>query len=77
LIDRSQWREVAGQPIGHELKDTLWAIDVLELVVAEIAQGHAGDLVVVSDPGCRAREEHLPAVRDCADSGGAMDGNPV
>jgi hypothetical protein len=36
LIDRSQWREVAGQPIGHELKDTLWAIDVLELVVAEI-----------------------------------------
>ena len=54
LIDRSQRLELAGQSVGDELKDPLWAIDVLELMFAEIAQVHARNLVVVDDPGCRA-----------------------
>ena len=75
LIDRSRRREIARQPIGDDLEDLLRTIDVLQPVFAEVAQGHAWNLVVVNDAGGGAREEHLSTVRDGADSRGAMDGD--
>src|SRR5881397_2175683 len=45
-------------------------------MLADVAEGHARNVLVVDDPGCRPREEHLAAVRDRADTGRSMHRDP-
>jgi hypothetical protein len=50
LIERFERREVARQPVDDELVDPLRALDVLQPVLPEVAQGDAGTVLVVDDP---------------------------
>jgi hypothetical protein len=73
LVDRPRRQEIAGQAIDDKLKDTLWALKILEPLLTQIPHGDARQVLVIDDPGRRAREEHLTAVRNRADSRGAVN----
>ncbi len=58
----------------HELEDALGAPEVLEPVLAEVAQARAVREVVRGEGRGGRRQEHLPAVPGGHDPGGAVDG---
>ena len=62
---------VVRQPGDHELREPLRARQVLEPVLAEVAERDAFGQVVLDELARRPREEHLTAVRRGADACGA------
>ena len=58
----------------HELEDALGAPEVLEPVLAEVAQARTVREVVRGEGRGGGRQEHLPAVPGGHDPGGAVDG---
>jgi hypothetical protein len=76
LVAGAERREVARQSFDHELEDALGSGEVLQRLIAQVAQGNGRDLLVIDDSGRRAREQDLAAVRDRADPSRPMDGDP-
>ena len=64
-----------GKAIGIDLEEPLWPGNVLQIVLAEIAQRDLGWFVVLDDPGAGVREHDLAAVRCSADASSAADPN--
>ncbi len=70
-------RELAGQPVDVELVDPLGPVEILELVLAEIAEGDPVQLVV-EENGCgRLRGEHLGSMAGGHDPRGPVHADPV
>jgi hypothetical protein len=65
-------REVLRKAASVELKDPLGPGNVLEPVLAEVAQLHVWREFVFDDCGRRAGQEHLATVRRRAEASGAM-----
>ena len=72
---RLQRWEPRRQPFADDLKDPLWALDVLQPMAPEIAEDDSRRQVVLDQLACRVRDEYLSAVTHCADPGGAMHAN--
>ncbi len=73
-----QRRKVAlANPVDLELVDPLGAREVLEVVLAEVAERDSFELVVVEHGRCRLRGEDLPAVTGRHDPRGAVHAHPV
>jgi hypothetical protein len=53
LRDRARSRELHGEPVGDELEDPFGPLEVLQPVLAEVAQSDARDLLVGDDAGRR------------------------
>jgi hypothetical protein len=68
--------EVARQSFDHELEDALASGEVLQRLIAQVAQSNAWDLLVIDDSGRRTRQQDLAAARDHADPRCPMDGDP-
>ena len=60
-----------------ELIQTLWAVEVLQPVLAEVAEMRAGELGVLEHGRRRERDEHLPTVGRRHDASGAMHAEAV
>ena len=60
----SSWKRCSG------------TIDVLQAVLAEIAQPHVGGELVLDELAGRVREQHLPAVPGGTDARATMDSEP-
>src|SRR4029077_2922433 len=76
VLERPQRRELARQPGDHELGESLRARQVLEPVLAEVAERDAVRKLVLDQLARRLREQRLAAVRGGADPGGARDIEP-
>ena len=65
--------EVVQQPTDDELPEALRMLEVLEPVLAEVAQLDAVGEGVLHQRAGRVRQQHLPAVRDARDAAGPVD----
>ena len=70
-------REALLQTGRIKLIQTLWAIEVLQPVLAEVAEVRAVELGVLKDGRRRERDEHLPAVSRRHDASGAVHAEAV
>jgi len=75
-VERPQRREGLAETGGNELEEMLGALEVLQAVLAEVAQRRAGRKRRRDEgPGC-LRHEHLASVSRCRDSGRTVDIQP-
>jgi len=72
VVERPQRRKVAGQGRIDELEEMLRLGQVLQSVVAEVAEPDA-DVLVLEQIARRVRDEHLAAVAGGADARAAVD----
>jgi hypothetical protein len=75
LRGRARWRKHVREAVYDQLVDPLRPVEVLEPVLAQVAQADSGNLHVVDDPSSGPRKQHLAAVRNRADASRAMDGD--
>ena len=73
VLERAQRRELVRQPVDHELREPLRPRQVLEPVLAEVAQRDPVGQLVLDQLARRLRDQHLPAVSGRADPRGARD----
>ncbi len=71
VLERAQRRELARQPLDHELREPLRPGQVLEPVLTEVAQRDPVRQLVLDQLARRLRDHHLPAVTGRADPRGA------
>ena len=76
-IERLERRKVGGQSVDDELEDALGMLQVLEPMLAQVAQGDACGKLAAHQLLGRERDQRLPAMRDGAQPGTAVDGGAV
>ena len=76
-VGRPQRRELRRQAVDVELVDALRAVEVLEPVLAEVADAQPRQLVVLEHGRGRLREQHLAAVAGRHDARRAVHAQPV
>ncbi len=76
LRQRPKRWKIGGQASCHELVDALVAIEVLELVLTEIAELDSRVLHLVDQARCRPRGEHLAAMTNGTDASRAVHAEP-
>jgi hypothetical protein len=73
---RLQRRELGGEPCDLQLEHSLRPNEILEPVLAEVAQADALEIEILDDSRGRGREEDLPAVTGGADPSRAIHADP-
>ena len=70
---RDERGEVGLQPLRLHLEQPLGVRDVLQVMLAEIAERKTGQALVFDDAGGRMRQDDLSAMRGRADACGTAD----
>jgi hypothetical protein len=74
---RAQGRKLQWEALDVELVDVLGSIEVLEAMLAEVAEADSRQLVILEDGAGRLRKQYLPAVPRRRDPRRAMDAETV